>query len=252
MSRERDLDALAEAIAEAQGRRSWLGRQVDRAKAAMGGAARRAIPFGLVALAITVGLRLVHVDPGSLLMPTVMASPFLLVAVASFVVHAWRQNTGLTYTPPATELDLAAEPGQPVGQPAEPGQVGQVAKPVEPTTVTVTVLPTPVAALPKPLARPAPSTTQPRRRPVADIPRSPTAKRHERRRLNRLARIHAALDAKDEVQHLTAAYEYARATIKRMPPESRDAARRALAELIVNYTLNDLDADDITRLEPVA
>jgi hypothetical protein len=161
MSRDRDLEELAEAIAEAQGHRSWLGRQIDRAKAAMGRVALRAIPFGLVALAITVGFRLVHVDPGSLLMPTVAASPFILVAVASFVVHAWRQNTGLTYTPPDSELDLAAEPGHPVGQPvgqsAEPGQVGQVAKPVEPTTVTVTVLPTPpLAQLPHAVGQASP------------------------------------------------------------------------------------------------
>jgi hypothetical protein len=144
--RERDLDALAEAIVEARSDRpSMAGRAV-----------RKAGPFTAVALAVVVGLRLVHVDPGSLLMPTVAASPFILVAVASFVRHAWRQNTSLTYIPPATELDLTAEPGQPVGQPASPGQVGQVAKPVEPTTVTVTVLPAPVAALPQAVGQAAP------------------------------------------------------------------------------------------------
>jgi hypothetical protein len=134
--RERDLDALAEAIAEARSDRPSL----------VGRAVRKAGPFALVALAVTVGLRLVHVEPGSLLMPTVAVSPFLLVAVASFVAHAWRQNTGLTYVPPATELDLAAEPGQ----------VGQVARPVEPTTVTVTVLPAPVAALPQAVGQTGP------------------------------------------------------------------------------------------------
>jgi hypothetical protein len=150
--RERDLDALAEAIAEARSDRPSL----------VGRAARKAGPFAAVALAVVVGLRLVvHVDPGSLLMPTVAVSPFLLVAVASFVAHAWRQNTGLTYVPPATEFDLTTEPGQPVGQPvgqsAEPGQVGQVAKPVEPTTVTVTVLPVaPLAQLPHAVGQAAP------------------------------------------------------------------------------------------------
>lgn len=87
---------------------------------------------------------------------------------------------------------------------------------------------------------------------MPDRPKSPDAKKRERQRLNRLARVRAALDAQDEVQHLQAAYEFARATIKRMDPEMRAAARRDLAELVVNYALNDLDTEDITRLEAVA
>jgi hypothetical protein len=87
---------------------------------------------------------------------------------------------------------------------------------------------------------------------VADIPKTLNAKRMERRRLNRLSRVRAAVDAGDEAMHLMAAYEFARAAIKRQPLEERDGHRRALAELITNYALNDLDSSDITRLESVA
>lgn len=154
MKRDRDLDALAEAIKQSD-QRSWLGRQVDRALAKLGRAIVKAIPFALFSVAAGVLLVRTGVDLGRAFLVVLYGSPVLAVGVVMFVVHAWGQNTGLTYTAPASDLAMA-EPGQadPVGQ---PGQVevaiaADLAKPApvqpaRPTTVTVTVLPKPVAEL---------------------------------------------------------------------------------------------------------
>lgn len=83
-------------------------------------------------------------------------------------------------------------------------------------------------------------------------PSGARAKRRDRKPDNRLARVRAAVDAGDQIAHLQAAFDFARASIKRLPPEQRAAARSDLAELITNHALNDLSADNITRLEAVA
>ena len=84
----------------------------------------------------------------------------------------------------------------------------------------------------------------------------PTAgRRKAQRRANRLARVAAAAERDDQgVTHLAAAYDFWRATCKRLPLEERADHRNRLAELLVNDALNDMDAHrvDYTRLEPVA
>lgn len=158
MKRDRDLDALAEAIKQSD-QRSWLGRQVDRALAKLGRAIVKAIPFALFSVAAGVLLARTGVDLGRAFLVVLYGSPVLAVGVVMFVVHAWGQNTGLTYTAPASDLAMA-EPGQ-VGQADPVGQPGQVevaiaadlakpapVQPARPTTVTVTVLPKPIAELP--------------------------------------------------------------------------------------------------------
>jgi hypothetical protein len=98
-------------------------------------------------------------------MVTFYGSPVLAVAVVSFVVHAWRQNSttpvyGAGQVGQGEPGQVADEVGQvsqsaPVGQDVE---VGQPAPPVRPVTVTATVvdLPTPAGELPRP-ADPAPA-----------------------------------------------------------------------------------------------
>jgi hypothetical protein len=146
-----DLDALAEAIAQAD-RPSWLARLARRFLV-------KAIGPTVASVAIGILLARLGVNLGSLLMPTVYAGPFIAVAVASFVAHAWRRNS----TTPV--YGTGQEPGHAeAGQVASP--VGQVqpdlARPVAtlpPATVTVigvTPLPAPAAALPQAVGQTVP------------------------------------------------------------------------------------------------
>lgn len=116
-------------------------------------------PFLAVSILAAVLLHLAHVDLGWLLMAMFYTSPLMAAGVASFIAYAWRQNTGLTWSPPASQVDLATEPGQAsqprVGQ-ARPEEPGQMARPGQPTTVTVTVLPGTTAALPQAAGQTAP------------------------------------------------------------------------------------------------
>jgi hypothetical protein len=148
VKRDRDMDALAEALQQAQtDRPSWLARLARRGLVKAG-------PFALFAVAACVLLARTGVDLGGLLMVMFYGSPVLAVAVVSFIVHAWRQNS----TTPVYGAGQVgqAEPGQvadEVGRPAPVGQdveVGQPATPVRPVTVTATVvdLPTPAGELP--------------------------------------------------------------------------------------------------------
>lgn len=88
-------------------------------------------------------------------------------------------------------------------------------------------------------------------------PSGARAKRRDRKPDNRRARVLAALDADDQgVAHLLAAFDYWRATCKKLPPDEREAHRRRVADFLIS------DADEwvdpasepinFTRLEVVA
>jgi hypothetical protein len=155
VKRDPDMDALAEAIAEAQtDRPSWLARSVRRALV-------KAFPFALFSGAAGVLLARTGVDLGQAYLVLLYGSPVLAVAVLVFAVHAWRQNSTTTVYG-AGQVDqgepgqVAGEAGQvsqsaPVGQGVE---VGQPAPQVRPVTVTATVvdLPVPVAITGQPTA----------------------------------------------------------------------------------------------------
>lgn len=149
----RDMDALAEALERAQADRpSWLARLARRVLAKVAG------PL-IAGAVLAIVLAKVGADLGWLLMAMFYAAPFMAVAVASFIAHAWRRNTGLTYMVPTSQVDLATEPD--LASQARAGQVtpdtaGHLAKPTQPATVTVTVLPGPVAALPQAAGQTAP------------------------------------------------------------------------------------------------
>jgi hypothetical protein len=155
VKRDPDMDALAEAIAEAQtDRPSPLARSVRRALV-------KAFPFALFSGAAGVLLARTGVDLGHAYLVLLYGSPVLAVAVLVFAVHAWRQNS-TTEVYGAGQVDqgepgqVAGEVGQvpqsaPVGQGVE---VGQPATQVRPVTVTATVvdLPVPVAITGQPTA----------------------------------------------------------------------------------------------------
>jgi hypothetical protein len=166
--RDHDMDALADAIVDAQADRSMTLH--DHARRLLGRAILKAAPFALFAAAAGFLLARTGVDLGWLLMVMFYGSPVLAAAVVVFVVHAWRQNSttpiygtgqGVGQAEPGQVADRAGQvadrAGQvasEVGQPAEAGQVAEVAKPALPTIVTVTVLPAPVAELPAAPTRP--------------------------------------------------------------------------------------------------
>jgi hypothetical protein len=163
VKRDPDMDALAEAIAEAQtDRPSPLARSVRRALV-------KAFPFALFSGAAGVLLARTGVNLGQAYLVLLYGSPVLAVAVLVFAVHAWRQNSTTTVYG-AGQVDQGepgqvdqGEPGQvasevgqvpqsaPVGQGVE---VGQPATQVRPVTVTATVvdLPVPVAITGQPTA----------------------------------------------------------------------------------------------------
>jgi hypothetical protein len=90
--------------------------------------------------------------------------------------------------------------------------------------------------------------------------RSPTAaraKRRDRKPDNRRARVLAAIDADDQgAAFLLAAFDYWRATCKRVDPDERAAHRKRVADLLVTDADEWIDPDskpiNFTRLEAVA
>lgn len=158
MNRDLDLDALAEAIAQAQAdRSSWLSRWLRRL-------ARRFLiaaagPFTAALIVTGALVAWLGLDPGWLLRALLYGSPFLAIAVASFVVHAGRQNSTATVYGTGQEVGQG-EPGQvasPIGQ-VEPDLARPVAQ-LPPATVTVigvTALTAPAAALPHAVGQTAP------------------------------------------------------------------------------------------------
>jgi hypothetical protein len=159
--RDHDMDALADAIVDAQADRSMTLH--DHARRLLGRAILKAAPFALFAAAAGFLLARAGVDLGGLLMVMFYGSPVLAAAVVGFVAHAWRQNSttpiygtgqGVGQAEPGQVADRAGQVASEVGQPAEAGQVAEVAKPALPTIVTVTVLPAPVAELPAAPTRP--------------------------------------------------------------------------------------------------
>jgi hypothetical protein len=92
---------------------------------------------------------------------------------------------------------------------------------------------------------------------VTGSPSGARAKRADRKAGNRRARVVAALDADDQgAAHLLAAFDYWRATCKKLPPDEREAHRRRVADLLVCDADEWLDPAsepvNFTRLEAVA